>query len=71
MTFLWPRGGKYRVAESHEIALKRDEKFSQVIHIFFSSEKNVNHLRKIRLFQGLSYTLYYECDKDSFPDRMI
>ena len=36
MTFLWPRGGKYRVAESHEIVLKRDEKFSQVIHIFFA-----------------------------------
>ena len=32
--------------------LKRNANFPQAIHIFFSSKKNVNRLRKIRAFQG-------------------
>ena len=40
-----------------QIALKRKENFSQAIHIFFSSKKNVNRLRKTRLTQSPSIQL--------------
>ena len=43
------------IKEEDKIALKRNEKFPQAIHTFFSSKKNVNRLRKIRVLSIHSY----------------
>ena len=56
-TFPRPRGGKRPRGGMAQIALKRKENFSQAIHIFFSSKKNVNRLRKTRLAQSSSIQL--------------
>ena len=42
----------YAARHGGNIASKRHANFSQAIHIFFSSEKNVNRLRKNRVFQN-------------------
>ena len=46
-SFTASRGRKGERAEQDKIALKRSADFLQAIHIFFSSKKNVNRLRKV------------------------
>ena len=57
--FTASRGEKTNGAEQDETALKRNENFSLEIHIFFLKQKNVNHLRKIRVFQKVFYIANY------------
>ena len=45
------REGKNTWRNRTKNVLKRDANFSLEIHIFFSRGKNVNRLRKIRVFQ--------------------
>ena len=58
-TFPLPREGKKTWWNRTKTVLKRDANFSLEIHIFFSSQKNVNRLRKIRMFQGSFYSIDY------------
>ncbi len=45
------------MAEWDKTGLKRHANFSLEIHIFFSSEKNVNRLREIHVFQDWAYSV--------------
>ena len=56
------------LAVSYKTALKRDANFPLEIHIFFSSKKNVNRLRKTHAFQDMTYLSGYEQNKILFQN---
>ena len=74
----WSRRGLYRsakeknsVEEQDKTDLKRNANFSLEIHIFFSSQKSANRLRKNRASQKNIYSAGYQQNKNPLQNRTI